>query len=208
MNALAMPLFELGAARVRMPDADPLLPLVERVRDGDPAAFDALYRQTRSEVHAVLYRLVGSNADMEDLVQEAYVQLLKALRGFRREARFSTFIYRVCANVGLMHLRSKRRRPEDPVAQVPEGIAGHGSDPERAAQVSAAARMMKQALELMDPKKRVTFVYHDLLDMKPGEIALALDTSANTVRSRLNRAREEFSVIVARLKKGAGDEAA
>jgi len=204
MTAAAIPMFEFGAARVLMPDADPLLPLVERVRDGDLTAFDALYRQTRSEVHAVLYRLVGSNADMEDLVQEAYVQLLKSLRGFRREARFRTFLYRVCANVGLMHLRSRRRRPEDSVADVPDSPAGHASDPERAAQVSAAARMMQQALDLMDEKKRVTFVYHDLLDMKPEEIALALDTSANTVRSRLNRARQEFTEIVAKLQKEAG----
>ena len=192
MTAAAIPMFEFGAARVLMPDADPLLPLVERVRDGDLTAFDALYR------------LVGSNADMEDLVQEAYVQLLKSLRGFRREARFRTFLYRVCANVGLMHLRSRRRRPEDSVADVPDSPAGHASDPERAAQVSAAARMMQQALDLMDEKKRVTFVYHDLLDMKPEEIALALDTSANTVRSRLNRARQEFTEIVAKLQKEAG----
>ena len=190
-----------------MPDADPLWPLVERVRDGDPSAFDALYRRTRSEVHAVLFRLVGSNSDMEDLVQEAYVQLLKSLKGFRREARFSTFVYRVCANVGLMHLRSRRRRPEDPVDVLPESPAGHDSDPERAAQVSAGARMMQRALDEMDPKKRVTFVYHDLLDMKPEEIAEALDTSPNTVRSRLNRAREEFTVIVTRLKRGGGDGA-
>ncbi len=208
MYAVALPLPELALARVRMSDADPLLPLVEAARDGDLAAFDALYRRTRSEVHAVLYRLVGSNADMEDLVQEAYVQLLKALKGFRREARFSTFLYRVCANVGLMHLRSQRRRPEDLVAEVPESASGHAGDPERAAQVAAAARMLQVALDQLDPKKRVTFVYHDLLDMKPEEIALALDTSPNTVRSRLNRARAEVADIVAKLKKGTSDVAA
>lgn len=196
----------LGAAGVAEPiektgDAarapDPHAALVARVRDGDLAAFDLLYRRTRNDVHRILFHLVGSNADMDDLIQETFIQLMKALRGFRGDARFSTFLYRVCANVALMHLRGGRRRKEDPVEELPETPAGSSSDPEHGAQAAEAAAMMKVALEKLAPEKRVVFVYHDFMGMGPEEIAAALSIPVNTVRSRLGRAREELVQLFA-----------
>ncbi|MBI5546088.1 MAG: RNA polymerase sigma factor, partial [Deltaproteobacteria bacterium] len=179
---------------------DPFAPLVARVRDGDLAAFDQLYRRTRQDVHRILYHLVGANADMDDLIQETFIQLLKALRTFRGEARFSTFLYRVCANVSLMHLRSGRRRKEDPVEELPETPAGPTADPERSAQAAQAAQMMSQALERLAPEKRMVFVYHDFLGMKPEEISESLAIPVNTVRSRLGRAREELVGLFAQAR--------
>ena len=184
--------------------ADPLAALVVRIRAGDLLAFEALYRKTRDQVQAVLYRLVGSNSEMDDLVQQVYLQLLSAIRGFRGEAKFSTFLHRVCANVALMHLRTRRRRPEEPTAELPEQSADGRSDPERAAQIQQAAAMMQKVLDRMTPKKRVVFVYHELMGMGPEEIALAVDTSANTVRSRLHHARLEFTQVMARLQQEPG----
>ena len=128
----------------RWDGGDPLAGLVVRVRAGDLLAFEALYHKTRDQVQAVLYRLVGSNSEMEDLVQQVYLQLLSAIRGFRGDAKFSTFLHRVCANVALMHLRTRRRRPEEPTAELPEQT-DTGIDPERAAQIQQAAAMMQQA---------------------------------------------------------------
>ncbi len=182
-------------------EADPLGPLIDRVRDGDLLAFEALYRRTREATYRVLYQLVGQSPDMEDLIQETYVQLLSAVRRYRGEARFSTFLHRVCANVGLMYLRSRKRRPEDMVAEVPEQPAGNAFDPEHKAQASEAARMMQAALEKLTPKKRVVFVYHELMGMGPEEIAEAVDTSPNTVRSRLFHARKEFAQAVSRMRR-------
>lgn len=179
--------------------ADPLASLVERVRAGELRAFDALYTRTRDQVHRTLYRLVGSNADMEDLVQQVYLQLLSAIRSFRGESRFSTFLYRVCANVALMHLRSRHRRPEDLTDEMPEEAAGASDDPERRAQVRQAAALLQRALDELAPKKRVVFVYHELMGLMPEEIAEAVDASPNTVRSRLHHARLELSAVIARL---------
>jgi RNA polymerase sigma-70 factor (ECF subfamily) len=186
--------------------------LVARVREGDLAAFDQLYRKCRQDVHRILYHLVGSNADMDDLVQETFIQLHKALRGFRGEARFSTFLYRVCSNVALMHLRGGRRRKEDPVEELPEAPAGPSADPEHRAQAAEAEKLMKGALEKLAPEKRVVFVYHDFMGMGPDEIAETLSIPVNTVRSRLGRAREEllatFSEVRGELAAAGGDRAA
>jgi len=179
------------------PAADPLTSWVERARAGDATAFHGLYLRTRKQVHHTLYRLIGTNADMEDLVQQVYLQLLTALRAFRGDAQFSTFLYRVCANVALMHLRKRQRHPEELTDAPLDLVAGEDADPERAARLRQAAGLCALALDQLAPKKRVVFVYHELLGLMPEEIALALDVPVNTVRSRLHHARLEFAKAAA-----------
>ena len=168
-----------------------LLRLVERIKDDDLVAFEELYKLTRDDVARTLFHLVGNRPDLEDLVQETYLRLLKSVRGFRGDAQFKTFLYRVCANVAFMHLRWWKRRREDLVDELPECVAL--GDPERAAQSAQALRLVQRALSRLTAKKRVVFVYHELLGMGPEEIATAVDASYNTVRSRLHHARIEFT---------------
>jgi RNA polymerase sigma-70 factor, ECF subfamily len=183
--------------------ADPLRALALAAREGETVAFTQLYERTRDQAWRVLYRVVGHSPDLEDLVQESYIQLLRALKSYRGESRVSTFVHRVCVNVGLMHLRSKRRRPEDPADELPEQPGGESADPERAAQVKQAQVLCQQALSKLSEDKAAVFVYHDLLGMKPEEIAEVVDAPVNTVRSRLNRARADFTEALATLKGGA-----
>lgn len=180
--------------------ADPLRALALAARDGERVAFTQLYERTRELAWRVLFRVVGQSPDLEDLLQESYIQLMRALKGYRGESRVTTFLHRVCVNVGLMHLRSRRRRPEDATDEVPELHAGDTSDPERAAQVAQAALLVRRALATMSEEKATVFVYHDLLGMRPEEIAEQVEIPVNTVRSRLNRARQDFTTAVAKLK--------
>ena len=98
-----------------------------------------------------------------------------------------------------MHLRSKRRRPEDPTDELPQTEAGEGSDPERAARVKQAAALLQKALSALSEEKAAVFTYHELLGLKPEEIAELVEAPVNTVRSRLNRARQDFTEVVAKL---------
>jgi RNA polymerase sigma-70 factor (ECF subfamily) len=190
----------LGLATGAAPSADEaqLLALVRRIQEGDVTAFDRLYHLTRVDAARTLRHLVGNRADVEDLLQETYLRLLSAVKGFRAESRFRTFLYRVCSNVALSHLRWKRRRPEDPMEVPPEALAA-GEDPERAAARRQAARLVELALERLKPKKRIVFVYYELCGMTPDEIAEAVGSSVNTVRSRLHHARLEFTEAMQRL---------
>jgi RNA polymerase sigma-70 factor (ECF subfamily) len=200
MDAFALSLGGFSLPTDSAPESlDPLAPLVARVRAGELGAFELLYTKTRDQAYRTLYRLVGRSADLEDLLQQVYLHLISAIRSFRGQSRFSTFLYRVCSNVALMHLRTQRRHPEELTDELPEESAGQGSDPERRAQVQQAAALLEQALDQMAPKKRVVFVYHELMGLMPEEIAEAVDTSPNTVRSRLHHARLEFTEIVTRL---------
>ncbi|QSQ19263.1 RNA polymerase sigma factor [Pyxidicoccus parkwayensis] len=172
--------------------------LVRRVQDGDLSAFEQLYQLTRMDAARTLQHLVGNRVEVEDLLQETYLRLLTAVKGYRGESRFRTFFYRVCSNVALSHLRWKRRRPEDSFAEPPELVA-QGEDPEHEAQRRQAARLVELALERLKPKKRIVFVYYELCGMSPDEIAEAVGSSANTVRSRLHHARLEFNEAMQRL---------
>lgn len=182
--------------------ADPLRALALAARDGEGVAFTQLYERTRDLAFRVLYKVVGNSPDLEDLVQESYLQLMRALKGYRGDSKVTTFLHRVCVNVGLMHLRSKRRKPETPTAhdELPETNAPDSDDPERAAQVKQAAMLVQRALSTMSEEKASVFVYHDLLGMKPEEISDLVDCPVNTVRSRLNRARVDFTEAVKQLK--------
>jgi RNA polymerase sigma-70 factor, ECF subfamily len=190
----------LGLAPVPTPSADEaqLLALVRRIQEGDLTAFDRLYHLTRVDAARTLRHLVGNRTDVEDLLQETYLRLLSAVKGFRGEARFRTFLYRVCSNVALSHLRWKRRRPEEPVEASLESLAA-SEDPEREAARRQAARLVERALERLKPKKRIVFVYYELCGMSPDEIAEAVGSSVNTVRSRLHHARLEFTEAMQQL---------
>lgn len=181
------------------PVLDPLRALALAARDGESVAFTQLYERTREQAWRVLYRVVGATPDLEDLLQEAYLQLMRALKGYRGESRVTTFLHRVCVNVGLMHLRSRRRRPEDIMEDPPEEPSGESADPERAAQVRQAATLVQRALATLSEEKADVFVYHDLLGLKPEEIAELVNCPTNTVRSRLNRARMDFTQAIAAL---------
>jgi RNA polymerase sigma-70 factor (ECF subfamily) len=172
--------------------------LVRRIQEGDLTAFEQLYQLTRMDAVRTLRHLVGNRVEVEDLLQETYLRLLTAVKGYRGESRFRTFFYRVCSNVALSHLRWKRRRPEDSVAEPPEMVA-QGDDPEHAAARRQAARLVEVALERLKPKKRIVFVYYELCGMTPDEIAEAVGSSPNTVRSRLHHARLEFNEAMQRL---------
>ncbi len=171
--------------------------LVRRVQQGDLSAFDALYHRTREDAARTLSHLVGRRADLEDLLQETYLQLLRSVKRFRGDSQFRTFLYRVCTNVALMHLRWRRRRPEDVVSELPDAVAS--SNPEGEAARREAARLVELALEGLTAKKRIVFVYHELCGMGPEEIATIVGSSPNTVRSRLHHARLEFAGAMKRL---------
>lgn len=188
--------------RALQPESPSLIEgLVAAARDGDVQAFEQLYRRTRNDAHRALYQLVGASPDLEDLVQQVFLQLTSAIRRFRGEAKFSTFLHGICANVAMTHLRTRRRRPEDPVEELPESPSSDEQSPEQAAHRKQAAALMQRVLDEMAPKKRVVFVYHELMGMTAEEIAAAVDTSANTVRSRLHHARLEFAEVLERLRK-------
>src|ERR1043165_8316303 len=92
--------------------------LVDRCLTGELAASRELFRRHRGRVHACLYRVLGGNRDMDDLPQEAFLQVFQSLRGWRAEASLATWIDRVAVRVAYRYLSQRQRRiATDPLAE-------------------------------------------------------------------------------------------
>src|SRR5439155_5817968 len=101
--------------------------LVDRCLTGEPAATRELFRKHRARVHASLYRVLGTNRDMDDLLQDAFLQVFQSLRGYRAEASLSTWIDRVAVRCAYRYLSQRSRRiVTDPIGDEDAIPGGHG----------------------------------------------------------------------------------
>lgn len=171
-------------------------PLVLRAQTGDAQAFAELFRKHRSVVAAIAYRMLGPTADLEDVVQEVFLQVHRSLPDFRNQAKFSTWLHRVSVNVVLMTRRRAKSRP----TYVHEDAARHepATAPSPDHSVSRARRIeaFHSLLEKLSEKKRTVFVLHELEGMPPAEIAEVVDCPVLTVRTRLFYARKELAEMM------------
>jgi len=166
--------------------------LVRRCRAGDERAFEQLFRRHSAQVSGLVYRTLGPSPELEDLVQEVFLQVVRSLGTFREEARFSTWLYRVAMNVVLMHLRAAGRRPR----LVDEELGGPALDSAPSAHEAFETRQRVAAfyrlLARLSDKKRVVFVLHELEGLTPARIGEIVRAPVLTVRTRLFYARREL----------------
>jgi len=172
--------------------------LIARAAKGETAAFRALYQRHRNDVARLVYRMLSGSADVEDVVQEVFVQVFRSLKDFRGQSKFSTWVHRVAVNVVLMHRRAARSRPTYTEELPPEHTADDGSvlpdeDAERRARVRAFAALLDKLAE----KKRTVFVLHEIEGISPQEIATIVGAPVLTVRTRLFYARRELEELMA-----------
>lgn len=183
------------AERLPRPGSDPGPELLERWQRGDPTAFTAIFRAHRALVWRVLRRLLGNDPELEDVVQNAFLEVHRALPSFEGRSKLSSWIARVALNVGYHHLRRKKSRPADYRAE-PLSFdgreAGATGDPETAARAAEVRERVQQILTTLPEKKRTVFMLIDLEGMAQEEVAEIVGASAATVRTRLFYARKAF----------------
>jgi RNA polymerase sigma-70 factor (ECF subfamily) len=185
---------ERSEAKIRLVGDDSNL--VSRCREGDAAAFRELFRTHRNDVARIVFRMLGSSADIEDLVQEVFLQVHRSIGDFRGDARLSTWLYRLTVNVVLMHRRAAKSRPH----LVGEDAASPPRDlrllPDE--QVARRRRMTAfyRMLDKLSEKKRTVFVLHEIDGLTPLEIAKVVGAPVLTVRTRLFYARRELAAML------------
>jgi RNA polymerase sigma-70 factor (ECF subfamily) len=172
------------------PDAD----LVERWQEGDEAAFEALVRRHERRVFGLVLRMLGDREEAQDVAQEAFLSLHRHGHRFRREARFSTFVYRVAANAALNRRRSlgRKRAREDALARRQEvgiDLPSRPRDPEDAAVGSEIQDQVQHALTQLPDDLRAAVVLYDIEGQSYADIAEILQIPEGTVKSRIHRAR-------------------
>jgi RNA polymerase sigma-70 factor (ECF subfamily) len=164
--------------------------LAHRAATGDRAAQRALFVAQRANVHRVLFRILGSNRDLEDLLQDAFIQIFVALPSFRGDSALSRWCQTIATRVA--YLAISRRRPAAVDLAVVEDTVASDVDVVRHVRVREAARRLYAALDHIDAKQRIAFALSIVDGKSLAEVAVLTESSVFAVKTRVWRARREL----------------
>ncbi len=170
--------------------------VVERAKRGEAAAFRELYEAHKRQVASQLAFLVP-RADLEDALQEVFIEVFRSIRKFEGRSAFTTWLYRLVVHVAMKSRRKASRSRLELTAQPPADAADSSAGPGETALASERFARAEALLEHLSPKKRTVLVLHDLRGMDAARIAEVTGTNILTVRTRLFYARREFEKLAA-----------
>ena len=176
--------------------------LVAASRDGDPAALEALVRSHQDRVYSFAMRMCRNVEDAKDILQDTFLGVIRSIREFREESKFSTWLYRIAANACL---KTRRRGVHDPTpdqelslddlmprpdaeGRKPE-IPDWSGDAERALLDGELSARMESAIDKLPKDYKIVLVLRDVEGLSAEETAQAVGLSVPAVKSRLHRAR-------------------
>ena len=180
---------------------------IERLRARDEHAFNELVRTYEHRVFGLLFRLLGRREEAEDVAQEVFVQVFKAIGTFRGDSKLSTWIFRIAVNLSKNRAKYLARRQADMQTE----LDSVGDAPLRGAKESAAdaiARpddllsgmelqaIVERAIAELEPEFREVLILRDIEDMSYEDIAEITGLADGTVKSRIHRARSQLKQAV------------
>lgn len=172
----------MAPARRRTEDVE----LAKRCVSGDVAAQMEVFRREKHRVHATLHRVLGSNADIDDLIQDTFIEIFRSLPGFRGDALLSTWVDRIAVRVAYGYIA--RRKPETVrLSVVPDAPSRDASAEERAL-AREAARRLYAILDRVEANQRIAYTLH-VIDGRPlPEVAKIMNASVIATKLRAWRA--------------------
>jgi RNA polymerase sigma-70 factor (ECF subfamily) len=164
--------------------------LLRRCAAGERAAQTRLFRQEVRRVHGLLYRVLGPSSALEDLIQESFLRVFRALPQFRGDSLLSTWIGGIALNVAYGHLRSN---PPPPVRLelVPDAHT-NVADVDQQVAARQGLHRVYQILDRMDPRLRIAFTLHAIDGRPLREVADLTSSSLVATKTRVWRARREL----------------
>jgi RNA polymerase sigma factor (sigma-70 family) len=189
-------------SRAELPAEEP--ELVKRAQGGDLTAYDQLVRRYQERVYATLYHMTANREDANDLTQEAFIKGFQALRSFKGDSSFYTWIYRIATNKTINFLKQRKNRLHlslndlDFNAEHDPDIVALTSDktPRRDASLSELQERLNAAMMKLSEVHRLVVTLHDIQGLPHEEIARIMDCNIGTVRSRLFYARQQLQAYL------------
>jgi RNA polymerase sigma-70 factor (ECF subfamily) len=166
------------------------LALARRAASGDRAAQRDLFLAHRAAVHHTLFRILGTNRELEDLVQDAFFEIFRALPSFRGDSTLTRWCQTIATRVA--YLAISRRKPAAVDLALVEEIVPDDSDTRRDAHLREAVRRLYAALDRLEPKQRIAFALATIDGMSMAEVAAITESSIVAVKTRVWRARKEL----------------
>lgn len=182
--------------------------LIARLVARDERAFNTLVKAYERRVFALVLRMLGNRAEAEDLAQEVFVQVFKAVGSFRGESKLSTWIYRIAINLcknRAKYLRVRHTSEQDeleavaerlPVGDAPRANVAKIDRPDEAMAGKQVERIVQEAILKLEPTFRECLVLRDVEELSYEEIGAITGLPEGTVKSRIHRARAQLKELV------------
>ena len=178
--------------------------LIKAAAGGDVKAFEALIEEHKKTVYNISYRMSGNYDDAMDMSQEIFIKLFKNIGKFRGKSKFSTWVYRIATNTCLDEMRKIKNKTAyslDSEIETDEGsftaeLEDKSPTPEDALQAVEIKDAINEALKRLSDDHRQVVILRDIQNMSYDEIAVILNCSVGTVKSRLSRGRRALQKIL------------
>jgi RNA polymerase sigma-70 factor, ECF subfamily len=162
-----------------------------RIQAGDRAAFQALVERYEGRAFWVAFHMVGQAEDAQDIVQEAFIRVYRAMPTFRVGQRFYTWFYQILLHLAIDHLR-KRREVRDLSGEAGSRLEARGPEPADLLEKEEAAERVQSLLASLPARERAILILRDIEDFSGKEIAEIVHSNHSTVRWWLFLARKRF----------------
>jgi RNA polymerase sigma-70 factor, ECF subfamily len=189
--------------------------LLRRLRERDERAFQEMVERYQHPIFNLLYRMIGSKEEAEDLAQEVFVTVFKSIDQFRGESKFSTWLYRIAANHCKNRIKYLSRRHDRQTGELDEATeraavaqggapiaAGHVDGPDRVLEGLETERIVQRAIAELDEDHRLVVILRDIDELSYDEIGVITGLPEGTVKSRLHRARLQLKERLVRALQG------
>ena len=171
---------------------------IERHLGGDPDAFAEIYHTHVDAVYRRITRILGPVPEREDLTQDVFVALHRALPRFRGDSSLGTWIHRIAINTALDHLRAAARRPAAPVdARFLDKLCAPQASPEVRAEQRERLAHVFACLAKIKPKKRIALLLRVVDGMSFEDIGRLVDASPDAVAKRVQHGQRELDALLA-----------
>ena len=181
--------------------------LVAQLRAGDEAAFEQVVRLYGGRLLAVARRILSSDEDARDTVQDAFLNAFKSLDRFEGNAKLSTWLHRIAVNSALMKLRTRKRKPEQSIETLLPAFLDDGHHEERfrsweepidkIMERKETRELVRQQIDALPESYRTVLVLRDIEGLDTEETANMLGLSVNATKIRLHRARQALRGLLA-----------
>ena len=184
--------------------------LLAALQAGRPEAFEELVRRETARLLATARRILHSEAESQDAVQDAFRAAFEGIARFEHRAKLSTWLHRIAVNAALMRLRSERRRPEGPIDDLlptfddrgawASGMAAAPTSPEDDLDERRTLAAVRACIDELPERYRTVLLLRDIEELDTGEAATLLGITPNAVKVRLHRARQALRTLIERAR--------
>lgn len=195
---------ERSPAKALSPEQEAERDMVRRAQKGDMGAYDELVRRYQERIYATVYHMTSNHEDANDLAQEAFIKAYQALKSFKGDSSFFTWVYRIAVNKTINFLKQRKNKTHmslndlDLNAEHDPDLVSLISDktPRRDVNLSELQEKLNDAMQKLSEVHRLVVTLHDIQGLSHDEIGKIMDCNTGTVRSRLFYARQQLQAYL------------